>query len=185
MERPSTASIDRVACLLLLAVFAVNLYRAATQSITTPEAITFDRWVRPPLRDILPQPYDPDNHLLNTLLIKRSVALFRLSEFSFRLPSLLGGALYLWAAYRLSRRLLGTGPLFLAGVALLILHPPNLALAFYLWAIELMLAGSLNLAGICLGLSAPADLAFLWARDRDGLHFSGDSAESRAGRKSY
>lgn len=162
MESRFTGSINRVSCALLLAIFALNVYRAATQSITVPEAVTFDRWVRPPLRDILPQPYDPDNQVLNTLLIKRSVALFRLSEFSFRLPSVLGGGLYLWAAYRLSRRLLGAGPLFVAAVALMVLNPLILALAFFTWAFELLLAGNLNLAGICLGLSAAADLAFLW-----------------------
>jgi len=161
MESRSIESINKVALALLAAVFALNVYRAATQSITVPEAVAFDRWIRPPLRDILPQPYDPANHILITLLIKRTVALFRLSEFSFRLPSLLGDALYLWVAYRLSRRLLGTGRLFLAALALMSLAPPSLALALFTWAIELMLTPNLNLAGICLGLSAASDLAFL------------------------
>ncbi len=183
MERSSTVWISRVGRVLLLALFAVNVYRAATQSITRDEAVTFDRWVRPPLRDVLPQPYDPNNHVLNTLLIKRTVGLFRLSEFSFRLPSLLGGALYLWAVYRLSRRLLGTGPLFLAGVALLSLHPLildylsaargyGMALAFWMWALELTLEGrNLNLAGVCLGLSPAANLAFLWPAAALGIAF--------------
>ena len=172
MQFRSTEWINKVALALLLAVFALNVYRAATQSITVPEAVAFDRWIRPPLRDILPQPYDPANHILNTLLVKRTVALFRLSEFSFRLPSLLGGALYLWAVYRLARRLLGTGPLFLAGLALMSLAPPSLALALFTWAIVFLVGQALspanprnlNLAAICLGLSAASDLAFLLPR---------------------
>ena len=171
MRPSSIASIDLVACALLLAVFAVNLYRDATQSISTAEAVAFDRWVRPPLRDVLPQPYDPHNRVLKTLLVKRSVALFRLSEFSFRLPELLGGGLCLWAVYRLSRRFLGTGALLLGGIALLALNPPGLALGLFLWAIELMLAENLNLAGICLGLSAAADLAFLFPAAALGIAF--------------
>ena len=171
MEPSSTTLISRIACALLLAVFALNLYRAATQSITTAEAVAFDRWVRPPLRDLLPQPYDPDNRVLNTLLVKRSVALLRLSEFSFRLPDLLGGGLYLWAVYRLSRRLLGTGPLLLAGIALLALNPPGLALGFFFCAIELILAQHFNLAGVCLGLSAASDPAFLFPAAASGSAF--------------
>lgn len=181
MEPSSTMWISRVAAVLLVGLFAVNVYRAATQSITTEEAATFERWVRPPLRDVIPQPYDPNNHILNTVLIKRAVGLFRLSEFSFRLPSLLGGALYLWVAYRLSRRLLGTGSLALAGVVLLSLHPLvldylsaargyGMALAFWMWSLEFLLDGRrLSLAGVCLGLSPAASLAFLWPATALGI----------------
>src|SRR5690348_15294868 len=80
MESSSTVWISRAAVILLVALFAVNVYRAATQSITADEAVTFVRWVRPPLRDLIPQPYDPNNHVLNSVLVKRSVGLFRLSE---------------------------------------------------------------------------------------------------------
>ncbi|HEY2016962.1 MAG TPA: glycosyltransferase family 39 protein [Bryobacteraceae bacterium] len=189
MALRSTAStrlataIDRIALALLLGLFAFNLYRAATISISPDEALTFDRWVRPPLRDILPQPFDPHNHVLNTLLIKRSVGLFRLSEFSFRLPSVLAGGFYLWAVYRLARRLIGTGWLCLAGIAVTVLNPAildflssargyGIALAFWMWALDLLVnylqsdqptsMRNLNLAGICLGLSAAANVALLW-----------------------
>ena len=77
MERVSTVS-TKVALALLGAVFAVNVYRAAAQSITTSEAVVFDRLIRPPVRDWIGH-FEPHNHLLNTLLVKRSVALFRLS----------------------------------------------------------------------------------------------------------
>ena len=192
MERRYTVSIDRIAIALLLAVFALSVYRAATQSITVSEATTFDRWIRPPIRDILPQPYDPNNHVLNTLLVKRSVGLLRLSEFSMRVPALLGGALYLWAVYRLSRRLAGAGPLLLAAVALMILHPRildslcvargySLALALFLSAIEAMLAGRTGLAAFCLGLAPAADLAFLWPAAALGLVYIGvEIARGRA-----
>lgn len=170
MERASTAS-TRTARALLWALFAVNVYRAATQSITADEAYAYDRFVRPPIREVLAQ-YDANNHVLYTLLAKRSVGLFRATEFSLRLPSLLCGALYLWAVYRLTRRTFGAGALFLAAMALLTLHPVvldylsaargyGMALALWMWALELMLeCRSLSFAAICLGLSVAANLAF-------------------------
>lgn len=176
MELTSTAS-SRIALALLCGLFAVNVYRAATQSITTAEALEFDRRIRPPLRDILPH-FDLGNHLLLTILIKRSVGLLRLSEFSMRLPSLLCGALYLWAVYRISWRTFGTSPLFVAAVALLSLNPlvldalssaraGGMALAFWmcslLWMIDYFQSlrlRNLNLAGLCLGFSAATDPGF-------------------------
>src|ERR1035438_9256220 len=45
-----------------------------------------------------------NSDVLYTLLEKRSVGLFRVSEFSIRLPALLAGGWYLWASWRLCRR---------------------------------------------------------------------------------
>jgi hypothetical protein len=157
---------------LVWALFAMNVYRAATQSITADEAFACGRFVVPPMRDILAQ-YHAGNHVLYTLLAKMSVAVFRVSEFSLRLPSLLCGGLYLWAAYRLARRTFGAGALFLAAVALLALNPLvldhlsaargyGMALAFWMWALELMLEGNLTRSALCLGLSAAANLAFVF-----------------------
>lgn len=179
MEPTSTAS-TRLAGGALWALFAVNVYRAATQSITTDEAFTYNHFVRPPLKETL-SIYDANNHMLNTLLAKASLTVLHLSEFSLRLPSLLFGGLYLWAVYRLARRAFGSGAVFIAAVALLSLNPLvldhlsaargyGMALALWMWSLEFLLEyleqapgareGLLNRAGLCLGLAVTANLAF-------------------------
>jgi hypothetical protein len=89
------------------------------------------------------------------------------------MPSLLFGALYLWAAYRISRRWFGEGRMFLAVLGLLTLNPLildaiseargyGMALACWMWAIELVASGgSMEWAGVLLGLSVSASLSFL------------------------
>jgi uncharacterized membrane protein len=165
---------------VLWALFAANVYRAATQSITTDEAFTYGQFVRPSLKQTL-SIYDANNHVLNTLLAKASVTALPLSEFSLRLPSLLFGGLYFWAVYRLARRAFGSGVFFVMAVLLLSLNPLvldylsaargcGMALALWMWALEFLLeyldrapGGSrrlLNRAGFCLGLAVAANLAF-------------------------
>lgn len=108
---------------LLLAFLAiVNVYRAATQSITTDEAFTYNRSVTAPIPRLWDD-FDANDHVLHTLMCKASVGLFGLSEFTLRLPSLLGGFLYFWLCLRLSRRLYGDGGLMLLSVALLAMNP--------------------------------------------------------------
>lgn len=184
MEPDSTAS-TKAARALLFALFAVNVYRAATQSITPDEAETYNRLVGPPLREAF-SVMTANNQVLNTLLEIISTSYFHLTDLALRLPSVLCGGLYLWAVYRLSRRTFGTGRLLPAAVALLSLNPLvldylsaargyGMALAFWMWALELMLeyleSGQLpasrkfnlniNMAAICLGLSVASSLAFI------------------------
>jgi hypothetical protein len=139
----------RIAILLLLAVFSVNVYRAWTQSVTIDEAFTYNRFLSGSWSKLI-GPYDACNHVLYSILEKTCRQLFGLTEFTLRIPSLLGGLLYLWAVYRLSRRLLGEGWLLLLSVALLSLNPHlmdfmsaargyGLAVALFLWALDQML----------------------------------------------
>src|ERR1051326_9175038 len=107
MERISTGSI-RIARIGLIAVFAWSVFRAVTQSVSVGEAWNYDRYIGPHWRESLAQ-YESNNHFLNTLLVRISTARIHLTEFSLRMPSLLFGALYLWAAYRLARRWFGEG----------------------------------------------------------------------------
>ncbi|HMC62894.1 MAG TPA: hypothetical protein VKJ01_27120, partial [Candidatus Solibacter sp.] len=107
MEPGSTVSI-KAARTLLLALFAVTVYRAATQSITPPEAATYNRFVGPNLQEALALTTS-NNHVLNTLLARISTSIFHLTDLSLRLPGLLGGALYFWAVFRLARRTFGNG----------------------------------------------------------------------------
>jgi hypothetical protein len=170
MEPTSTASI-KAARWLLAALFAVNVYRAMTQSVTPGEAWNYDHFIGPSWFDSLSS-YDNNNHVLNTLLARISTTGFRLTELSLRLPSLLAGVFYLWVVYRLARRWFGDGPVFLAVVCLLTLNPLvvdamseargyGMALAAWIWALELMLESKhLKLAAICLGLSVAATLSF-------------------------
>jgi hypothetical protein len=176
MEPTSTASI-RTARWLFGGLLAVNLYRAITQSVTPGEAWNYDRFIAPAWTEALSR-FDTNNHVLNTLLVRISTACFHLTELSLRLPSLLAGVLYLWVVWRMARRWFGDGLAFLAVFGLLTLNPLvvdalseargyGLALATWMWALELILesvesfSGSkLNLAAMFLGLSVAASLAF-------------------------
>jgi hypothetical protein len=95
-----------------------------------------------------------------------------------RLPSLLAGVLYLWVVFRIARRWFGDGLPMLAVIGLLTLNPLvvdslseargyGMALACWMWALELMLESvesfsvpKLNLSAMFLGLSVAATLAF-------------------------
>ncbi len=166
---------------LLLLLLGVNVWRAATQSITHDEALTY-QWFVSGSWDHLFNSYDANHHVLHTVLCKVFVGLLGLSEFSLRLASLLGGALYFWVVYRLSRLLFGETWRLLLSTATLSLNPYvldylsvargyGMALAFFLLGLY-HLAGSalgqrredrwvLIEAGTALGLSVSANLTFL------------------------
>lgn len=167
------------ACGLLLAVMGLNVYRAATQSITIDEALTWDWYVRDSWHHLFTS-YDANHHVLHSILCKLSVACFGVKEWALRLPSLAGGLLYLIAALRLARRIGGTGPAMLLGFAALALNPYvldflsiargyGLGLGLLLAAAdELVLAleepdapRHLRNAGIAFGLAATANLTML------------------------
>jgi len=114
-------------------------------------------------------PYDANNHVLNSLLAHLSTGFFGLSEFSLRLPSLLGGALYLYAARLLCRRLFGAGARSFLITALLCTNPflldhlsaargYGMALAFLLLAADRLIGRRLYAAGIFCGLAIAANL---------------------------
>ncbi|HXP86905.1 MAG TPA: hypothetical protein VN841_19405 [Bryobacteraceae bacterium] len=89
--------------LLATAAFAMvwAIARAAVQSITIDEAVTYLAFVRPGLE------WWPgtNNHLLNSLLMRLFTLLFGPSHLSVRAPALIGAALYISASYRLCRLL--------------------------------------------------------------------------------
>ncbi|HEX7553630.1 MAG TPA: glycosyltransferase family 39 protein, partial [Geothrix sp.] len=176
MEPTSTASIKTARC-FLAALFAVNLCRAMTQSVTPGEAWNYHRFIGPSWAEALAH-FDVNNHVLNTLLVRISTATFHLTELSLRLPSLLAGVLYLWVVFRMARRCFGDGLAFLTVIGLLTLNPLvvdalseargyGMALAAWMWALDLILESEqsfshakFNLIGICLVLSVAATLAF-------------------------
>lgn len=163
----------------LAALWCVCVYRAATQSITHDEAFTFELYLTRGTRWIFTY-FDANNHLLATLLMKASVWLFGASEWSLRLPSLIGAGLYFAATYRISqafRTALGA----LTATALLTLNPfimdlmvaargYGLALALWMlgfvWLLEFKNGehpsrARLSGAGLVLALSVAANLTFL------------------------
>jgi hypothetical protein len=176
MQPTSTASI-KIARWFLAALVAVNLYRAITQSVTAGEAWNYNHFIGPAWTEAFAH-FDGNDHVLNTLLVRISTSRFHLTELSLRLPSLLAGLFYLWVVFRMARRWFGGGLMFLVVTMLLTLNPVivdamseargyGIALASWMWALELILESmepvsvqKLNLAGLCLGLSVAASLAF-------------------------
>ena len=151
--------------------------RAVVQSITVDEAMTYNIFVYNRLLFLA----HTNNHILNSLLMYMCTKVLGVSQFTARLPALIGAALYITAAYRLCR-LLG-GPLISQVVLLVCLvYNPfifdylvaargyGLALGFLLWAIvysaewHLHQRGSLFLAcavsSTCAGLSIDSNLPF-------------------------
>ena len=116
-----TAS-TKLAIAVMAAIFAVEVYQAAKQPISTGEAYIYDRFVRPTTRQVLAQEL-PNRDVLYTLLERRSVGLFHVSPFSVRLPNLLFAVLYLWSVWQLARLVLGTDRLFLVAVILAVALP--------------------------------------------------------------
>ncbi|HUS07063.1 MAG TPA: glycosyltransferase family 39 protein, partial [Bryobacteraceae bacterium] len=111
-----------IAIALLVCLFAMNVYRAATQAITIDEAFTSQLYLSKDLHTILNN-YDANNHVLFTLCSKWLVNHYGNSEFTIRLASVLGGMLYLVAVYLVCRLLFGAGWLLPSGVAMLCLNP--------------------------------------------------------------
>jgi uncharacterized membrane protein len=164
-------------------VLAVNVYRAVHQSITADEAFTFENWIKNPFNWILTV-YDTNNHVLNTVLCRLSVQTFGLSELTMRLPSLLGGLLYLVFVYKLCRHLFKTWWTFLLAMSALTLNPfimdylsaargYGMALGLFTAALYLDLRfldapwkptryDRVGAAAILLGLSIGANLVFIF-----------------------
>ncbi|MEP7355013.1 MAG: glycosyltransferase family 39 protein [Acidobacteriota bacterium] len=133
-----------IALFVLAELFSLNVYRAATQSITTDEAFSYVHFIDPD-RFALLRDYSANVHFLHALLVFCSVKLFGLSELSLRLPSLLGCALYFSAVWKICRRRFGNRVACIVGVLLLTANPLiedhmsasrgyGLGLALFAWA---------------------------------------------------
>lgn len=91
MERRSTAWISVISGV----AFASAVWLAVTRPATLAEATLWNDLVRPPLRQAF-FAQDAWSGWIYAVLAKRAAGLFRLSEFSMRLPALAAGGLYLW-----------------------------------------------------------------------------------------
>ena len=180
--RPAPSATVRAGGALLLGLFALCVYRAATQAVSHDEALTWLLYLDQPFSRMFGA-WQPNDHVLHTALAWLSVHAFGSSELALRLPALLGAALCLLALRRLARRACGDGPLHLLALVLLAANPLvldllvaargyGLALALLLWAaIVLLEALDADAAGasrpaawwrasLLLGLCVTANLAF-------------------------
>ncbi len=153
MPSPPIAVRDRelriAAGSLLALIFVVNVYRAATQSITHDEAYTYLLFVSGTWSEVF-SVYTANHHILHTFLVKLSIDTFGLSELTMRIPSLLGGLLYLVTSYRLVSLLFDRfGPRLLA-LALLTLNPYVAHFALFRYD-----AGTKRIFSQILGLDPP------------------------------
>jgi hypothetical protein len=121
-ERVHIGVIPALAAGLLAVLAVVNVYRAATQSITYDEAFTYFKYLLGPFSRVWTQ-YQADNHVLFTVLARTAIALFGVSELTLRLPTVIAGACFLAVVYVTCRDLFGYGAVFLVSVAAVALNP--------------------------------------------------------------
>lgn len=163
---------ERIAVLIFAtARTALCAYRAATQSITVDEATTYLNYVRDHWANVWTN-YDPNNHILYSILAQLSVRAFHISEFTLRLPSVLAGFFFIVGLYRVleetvsSRAIRGIA-LLAFGTAPLLLdfsvaaRGYGLSLALLVWAIYSCVTSHSKrhdvCAGVLLGLSLAAN----------------------------
>jgi hypothetical protein len=119
----TSALFARVASIaILLFAFGVAVYRAKTLTIAHDEALTYEWFLDGGVYNVLK--YNAANHVLQTLLAKPVVKVLGVSEFTMRIPTLFGTAVYLIAVYFLCRKLFGEGLVMLLTSAMLALNPP-------------------------------------------------------------
>lgn len=109
------------AAALLVFLFAVNVYRAATQSITVDEALTFNHFIA--RDDAGMAEAAPFNTNLALWMSTATVYMFGPAEFTMRIPALLAGALYFYALFQLCGLLFPTSWYFLLAIAVNSLNP--------------------------------------------------------------
>lgn len=119
-HRRSARWIAIVLCIGVLT--GINIYRAATQSITHDEAVTYQRYASGPLYQFISSS-DANNHVLHSLLCRLAVSVLGPLEIAVRAPSLIGGVLFLAMIARVGRRVWGASPTSLLAVLVLGLSP--------------------------------------------------------------
>ena len=163
----------------VVAAFAMAwaITRAAVQSITIDESVTYLLAVSRRLYFW----YGANNHILNSTLMYGFTKIFGLSQFTVRLPALIGAAFYITAAYRLCR-LLRTSLLVQLTVLVCLVFNPfifdylvaargyGLALGFLMWEIVYSARWHLEdkgalldaciVSSLCAGLSVDANFSF-------------------------
>lgn len=160
----------RLTLALLVAVFALCVYRAATQAIIIDEAFTYIYFVAPSFSEVMTT-YNTNDHIPTSLLAKVTTSLFGVSELTLRIPSLVCCLIYLVAVRAIALAVF-SGEWAVMVFALLSLNPIVLdlmvaargygpALAFLMAALWFLLRTEWARGGISLGLATASNLAFL------------------------
>jgi 4-amino-4-deoxy-L-arabinose transferase-like glycosyltransferase len=158
--------------LFSLARTAFCAYRAATQSIVSDEAFTWDNFLTGPWSQILTR-YDANNHILYSILAKISISTFGVSEFALRLPTVLAGFFLILGTYAVLERTVRSRAIRWIALIALALDPLlldfsvaargyGLSLALLVWAIYFYLETLDILSGALLGLAISANLTILF-----------------------
>ena len=136
---------------ILFFAFGVSVYRAKVQTIAHDEALTYEWFLDQGVYEVLR--YNAANHVLQTLMAKPIVKILGVSEFTLRVPTLVGAAIYLLAVYLLCRKLFGDGLVLALSAAMMAWNPQ---------VMDFMAAArgySLGLAGLAVAMYAFARLA--------------------------
>ncbi len=147
---------------------AVCAYRAATQSLVSDEAFTFNNFLAGSWRDLYFR-FDANNHLLYSILSKLSMSLFGDSEFALRLPSVVAGFFLMLGVWRILEDADSWAVRWVAFIALG-LHPLmldfsaaargySLAMALIVWALFAGMTGRYKTAAILLGFAITANFS--------------------------
>jgi hypothetical protein len=99
---------------LLAAGSAIRAWFAVTRTMGYDESVTFLSYASNPFSIALSRYSAPNNHLLNTALVRVSYLLFGISPLAVRLPALLAGIGIIPAAYSLFRALYNKNAALLA-----------------------------------------------------------------------
>ncbi len=154
-----------------IAVFAlartlVCAYRAAHQSITVDEATTYLNYVQGQWTNVW-GPYDPNNHVLFSILAQISVRLLHISELSLRLPTVIAGFFFVIGFHRVleltvdSRAIRGIATVTVSLAPLLLdfsvaARGYGLGITLLVWALYFSIRGRDLWAGIFAGLAISA-----------------------------
>jgi len=118
--------IRNIAALLFgLAAWSLIIYKALAIPVTHDEVATMLHYLNFGTWEIMmyPDPL-PNNHILNTLLAKYSMAIFGVEQWSARLPNVLFFLLYTYAAFKICKMLFERETLlFLGGFAIFLFNP--------------------------------------------------------------
>ena len=160
------------------AVFALAwaIARAAIQSITIDESTTYNLFASQHQYLL----FDVNNHVLNSIMMYAFTRWLGLSQFTARLPALIGAAFYVSAGYRICR-LLGSSLFVQLTVFVCLVFNPfifdylvaargyGLALGFLMWALvyaseshihEGSLVAACAVSSACAGMSVSANFSF-------------------------
>jgi len=167
--------------MVALLIFGVTVYRAATLALTVDEATTYVVYVHHGWSGIFHGPFDANNHILYSILEKFTRQWFGMSEFSLRLPVLMGAGLFLWSTARLCATLVPGLWFSLLSFLVVTVNPLTLdfmaaargyglalglfafALLQFIESIEDPRAPRITVASFALGLSVAANLMFVVA----------------------